>query len=375
MPTSHPVIARPRRKRWPLVLAAIAVALLLAVFAAYQIAARVLKSEVLQAIGPQSEIAGVRLGFGTVEISGLRLKAPAGWPTDTALKAATITIVPDLRELVSGEIYINRIIVEDGYVAAVRPPQGGGLQILPGVLASRKPRDAAASAGAPPARRTINIAVIALRHCVVDVFDRSLVGHSRMHVDDVEGTIRHVVAPQLVGHSTLDLAGAISHARHRGTLHVAGWIDVAGKASELKAVVRNVDLVPFSPYVADKAKAGIDAGTFNLDLTASVRHNVVNAHGVLVVDKLALHTGDGPMAAFDALPQRALLGALRNDKGSVEIEFDLKGSLDDPTFSLTGGLGLRAALAVLQAIGLGFEGLVRAFLMLFSGFAAALAPF
>ena len=138
LPTRHPVIARPRRIRWPLVLAAIAVALLLAVFAAYQIAARVLKSEVLQAIGPQSEIAGVRLGFGTVEISGLRLKAPAGWPTDTALKAATVTIVPDLRELVSGEIYINRIIVEDGYIAAVRPPQGGGLQILPGVLGAPK---------------------------------------------------------------------------------------------------------------------------------------------------------------------------------------------------------------------------------------------
>jgi hypothetical protein len=69
-------------------------------------------------------------------------------------------------------------------------------------------------------------------------------------------------------------------------------VDVARKSSELKAVVRNVDLVPIAPYVADKAKAGIDAGTFNLDLTAKVSDNVVGAHGVLVVDQLVLHTGD-----------------------------------------------------------------------------------
>jgi hypothetical protein len=38
-------------------------------------------------------------------------------------------------------------------------------------------------------------------------------------------------------------------------------------------------------------------------------------------------------------------------------------------------VGLRAALAVLETIGLGFEGLIQVFLALFSGFAAALTPF
>jgi hypothetical protein len=364
---------------------------------AYQVAAHALKADVLSALGPQSEVGDVHVGFGTVRIDALRVRAPPGWPADSSLKATSVTIVPDLRELLAGEIYVSSVTVEDGYIAAVRPAGGGGLQILPGVLDRKHrgtPRAATATrAGAPSARaagdaarprdagdphdrsaRTARIDKIVLAHCVVDLFDRSITGHSRVRVSDVNGTIRDVVAPALTGHSTLALRGAITHAKHRGTLRVDGWIDVARKSSDLKAAVRDVDLVPFAPYVADKAKAGIDAGTFNLDLAAKVRDNVVDAHGVLVIDKLALHTGDGPMAAFDVLPQRAFLGALRNDKGQVEIAFDLKGDLDDPTFSLTGGVGLRAALAVLEAIGLGFAGLVQVFFALISGFAGALVP-
>jgi len=388
-----------RRPRWPYIAVGVVVVLALIVLGAYQLAARTLKADVLAALGPQSEIGDVHLGFGAVKIEGLRVKAPAGWPADSSLKAATVTIVPDLRELLTGEIYITSVTVEDGYIAAVRPAKGGGLRILPGVL-DRKPQGgavrtkhasaapiAAANAAEPsaaprdgaatPAKssRTANIDRIILENCVVELYDRSITGRARLHVDAVHGTIRHVIAPQLTGHTTLALQGAIAHGNHRGTLRVDGWVDVARKSSELKAVVRNVDLVPFAPYVADKAKAGIDAGTFNLDLTAKVRDNVVDAHGVLVIDQLALHTGEGPLAAFDALPQRAFLRALHNDKGQVEIAFDLKGNLDDPTFSLTGGVGLRAALAVLETIGLGFEGLIQVFLALFSGFAAALTPF
>jgi hypothetical protein len=131
-----------RRRRWPYIAVGVVVVLALVVLGAYQLAARTLKADVLAALGPQSEIGDVHLGFGAVKIEGLRVKAPAGWPADSSLKAATVTIVPDLRGLLTGEIYITSVTVEDGYIAAVRPAKGGGLRILPGVL-DRKPQGGA----------------------------------------------------------------------------------------------------------------------------------------------------------------------------------------------------------------------------------------
>jgi hypothetical protein len=83
---------------------------------------------------------------------------------------------------------------------------------------------------------------------------------------------------------------------------------------------------------------------------------------------LKLETGEGAFSGLSNIPQRAVIGALADEKDRITLEFELKGDLDNPGFSLSRGLGLKLGTALLKGFGLGFEGLIRAFLVLIRTF-------
>ena len=354
-----------RAARWTLFIAGIVVVLVVAGLVAFHFAGRVLEPHVLEALGPESEIGDIRVGFTSIVVSDLSIKAPKGWPTDSTLKAGTVAIVPDLRKLVSRQIFINTVRIESGYISAVRPKEGGGLKIVPSMLGEKHKQKAEATG------RTGEIRKVELDNCRIDFFDSTIAGHKRLRVDAVHGTVDNISIPRLAGRSNVDLSGAIAGKVHRGTIHVTGWVDVAAKSSDLKTRVRNVDLALSEPYLIQKTKAGIDEGTFNLDIDSVTRKNQVTAHGRILVNALKLKEGEGAMGGFKSLPARAVLGALADDNGRIDLEFELKGDLDNPAFSLSQGLGLKTATALLKAFGLGFEALIRAFYVLVSGLGSA----
>lgn len=354
--------------KWLSIGAAVLVLLLAAGIIAFQIAVRTLKADVIRALGPESEVADLRVGWTSVVITGVRVKAPRGWPAERTLSAERVVVMPDLRQLLSRRIYVNSVTVENGYISAVRPKEGGGVKVLPTMLAEHKKQQAQRDG------RAAEIATVELSNCIVELFDATLVGHKKMRVDAVQGSIKDVKLPKLDSRLTLDLRGIIKGPVHQGTMVVTGWIDVAGKRSELATHVRNVDLGLFEPYIVKKVKSEIDEGTFNLDFKSTVRNNVVNASGTLLLVGLKLKTGSGPLGGFSSLPQRAVLGALEKKDDTVTLDFLLKGDLDNPAFSLSQGLGLRTAAALLKGLGLGFEGLVRAIFVLVSGLGSAFTP-
>lgn len=357
-----------RAVRWLLVVAGIVVVLAAGGVLAMHLAARALKPHVLEALGPESEIGDLRVGFTSIVITDVRVKAPKGWPADSTLSAQTVTIVPDLRKLVSRQIYVTTLRIENGYISAVRPKEGGGLKVLPSML-GEKHKEKAEETG-----RTGEIKTVELDNCRIDLYDSTIAGHKRLRVDSVHGTVGNIHIPRLSGRSEVDLAGVIAGKVHRGTMRVTGWVDVAGKSSDLKTRVRNVDLALFEPYLISKTKSDIDEGTFNLDLDSVTRKNEVAAHGRIVVASLKLKEGEGALGGFKTLPQRAVIGALEDENDRIDLEFELKGDLDNPAFSLSQGLGLKTATALLKAFGLGFEALIRAFYVLVSGFGSAFAP-
>jgi hypothetical protein len=358
----------PRRRKWLIVGGAIALMLIVAALLAFQIAVRTLKADVIKALGPESEITDLRIGLTSIVITGVRVAAPDGWPADSTLRAQRVTVVPDLRELLSRRIYVNSVTIENGYLSAVRPKQGGGVKVLPSMLGERKKREADHSG------RTAEIATVQLKDCVVELFDTTLTGRRKIRIDAVRGTIKDLVVPKLDSRATLDLSGTLKGPVHQGTIAIGGWINVAVKASELSTRVRNVDLGLFEPYIVQRVKSGIDKGTFNLDLNATVRKNVVDARGELTLIGLKLKTGSGPLGGLKNLPERAVIGALEDKNDNVTLKFDLKGNLDNPAFSLSEKLGLKTAAAMLKGLGLGIEGLVRAFFVLVSGLGSAFTP-
>jgi hypothetical protein len=354
-------MAKTRAARWMLIAAAVLVTLGIAGLGAMHMAARSLEPAVLEALGPESELDNLRVGFTSIVITGIRVGAPKGWPAEYTLSADRVVVVPDLRQLLSRHLYITSVTIENGYISAVRPKGGGGLKILPGTVSEKKKK-------AERTGREAEIDAVELRNCVLEFFDATVSESKKLRLDAVNGLVSDIQLPKLDSQSPVELNGVIKGPVRQGTMAISGWVNVAKKASDLTTRVRNMDLALFEPYVVQKTRAGIDKGSFNLDIQSSTRNNQVNGQGKLVVTGLKLKAGE---SGLSNIPQRAVIGALADENEKIELAFELEGNLDDPAFSLTEGLGLKTATGVLKALGLGFEALIRAFYILVSGFGAA----
>lgn len=137
-------------------------------------AARSLKADALRALGPQSQVSELKVGFTSVKISGVQVRAPLGWPVDKSLAAKEVVAVPDLRQLLQHHVYVTSLKIEGGYISAVRPASGGGLKVLPTMLGNDKQHKAEKKGG------SADIHTVTLANCVVDLFDETVTGHKKL---------------------------------------------------------------------------------------------------------------------------------------------------------------------------------------------------
>ena len=104
-------------KRWILVAAGILVVSALAVVIAYRIGVRLLQDEVVAALGPGSRLAELKINWFTIELLGVSIDAPKGWPAGRTFEAERVIVTPDLRSLFSRKLRIFSIAVERPYLS------------------------------------------------------------------------------------------------------------------------------------------------------------------------------------------------------------------------------------------------------------------
>ena len=372
------------RRRIVIALAALA-ALAALVAGGVHVATRALRAQVIAALGPDSEVGAVTIGFGQVRIDALRVPAPTGWPARDLLRAERVVVTPDLRSLLSPTARVSRVTIERAYLSVLRDREGR-VKVLPGLAAGRdtekrdtekrdtEKRDAAQGEGAPrPAAASaeppradapvVRIAKVELRESSLDFYDESVRRPAlRIRVDDVALDLEDLVLPALDAPSRLRIAGTVRGAARRdgatrdGTVAVNGWIVFASRDSELAARLRGVDLVALQPYLIRTAETGVRSGVLDLDLDSTIRAGQLDAPGVLTLASLELDGGSG---TFMGLPQQAVVALMKGGSDRITVKFALRGSLDDPRFSLNEAFAVRVAAALAKDLGVSLEGVVR----------------
>jgi hypothetical protein len=88
-----------------------------------------LKGKVMEALGVESEIEDIRVGWSRVDVEGLRIKGPRASPTADTLRAERVVIVPSLRSVLSRQIEIQSITIIKPHPSALhrgelRPGRG-----------------------------------------------------------------------------------------------------------------------------------------------------------------------------------------------------------------------------------------------------------
>lgn len=346
-------------KRWALASGAVIVAIAAAAALGLHFAAKALKAEVAQALGPESEVGEIALGWSTIEVRGLRIKGPQGWPAEDALRARNVLISPDLRALLSAQVRVDRITIEGAYLSMLRS-RDGRLRVVPSLLEKKsedQPKDGA-KGGAKT--RGVGIGTIELHDSALEFFDATVRRPPhRMRLERLHAVIEGLQVPDLAGRTRLKLEGVVKGVQRDGKLSMHGWGELASKDSEIETRLRGVDLIALQPYLIRSAESGVRRGILDLDLKSTVRRNALRAPGTLTLTGLELASGGGALGTFMGMPRRAVVVALRNRNDQITMRFVLEGNLNDPKFSLNEGLAQRIGAGVAETLGVSIEGLAR----------------
>jgi len=355
-------LRRPTRagvaRRWGWIVAGILALLVAGGIVGFRVAVGVLRDRVIDALGPESEIAEIRVGWSSVDIEGLRIPGPKGWPASDALRAERVTIVPSLGGVLSGQLRVQSITVLEPYLSALRT-RDGQLHVLPSLLARAKGAEPPADTASPAAAaRSVSIDRITLRDGVLDLFDASVAQPPlEIHLEQVEATVRDVMVPGLVGKTQFDLAAVLKGSRQHGTVTIVGWAEIASRDSSLKTTLRSVDLRALQPYLIRAGERGVSKGTVDLEMQSEVSGNRLHAPGQLTISDLELDPATSAFGTFMGLPRDAIVGTLKNQHDQIDVSFVLEGNIDDPEFSLNEAFTTRLASAIAESLGVSLGGL------------------
>lgn len=335
-------------KRWQAISIAAVIFVAIAIVGGYRMGVRLLQDRVVAALGPGSFLTELKVNWFTIELLGLRIGGPKGWPTTRTFEAERVTIVPDLRTLFTKEIRIASIVIEKPYLSMLRNP--GRLVLVP----SLTDRDAKGLSN-KEAARTMMISTIEIKDGSLDLYDATVSRPPlKTRIEEIDAVIRDVAAPA-AEKTRFDLTGVVRGVKRDGRAKVSGWVGPAARDSSSRIVLEAVDLVALQPYLVKKSEARVARGTLDLNLASEVRNNNLNGKGKVILKDLTFAPSSGFFDTFMGLPRNAVISFLKDNNNAIDVDFTLTGNTKNPNFSLNENLSTRIATGMAGQLGVSVQ--------------------
>jgi uncharacterized protein involved in outer membrane biogenesis len=344
--------ARRRALHWGWFVVAALLLTVVVLVALQRTATGVLREQVIGALGNEASIESIKVSLDRIELRGIRVKAPAGWPSAHTLSVDLLVATPQLMSVLTDTVRISELRIEGATIPIWRSPRGQW-RVLPSLV---KPKDAKASPSASAsAARPIHIARIAFAGSTVQIFDSVVATPAhRIDVKQIDGTLDNLHLPALLEPSAIALR---ARAGNHATISAQGRLALANLDGQLAIKINRGALLHVEPYVLKAAETGVRRGEFDLNVEASIAKRQLSAPGRVSIRDLELKSATG--GTFMGLPRDALVERLKDADGRIDIPFRIEGNLDDPAFSL--GRDFKAKLALATADVLGLQALLGEF--------------
>ena len=338
-------------KRWQVIVLAVVLVLGAAVAIGFRLGVRLVQGKIVEALGPGSRIAELKVNWFSIEVLGLSIDGPRGWPAARTLEAERVTIVPDLRSLLTDQIRIASIVVERPYLSMLRTP--GKLIMVPSLTEREASKAEARSKNGPV--RAVMISTIELKNGSIEVFDATVSRPPlKIRMEQIEAVINDVGAPA-AGRTSFDLAAIVKGVKRDGRAKVTGWVGPGARDSSSRIVLAAVDMVALQPYLVKKNETQVTRGTLDLNLHSEVRNNNLDGKGKVVIKDLEFAPGRVLLDTFMGVPRNAVIGFLKDHNNAIDVDFVLKGDTSNPSFSLNESLSTRIAAAMAGQLGVSIK--------------------
>jgi len=224
------------------------------------------------------------------------------------------------------------------------------------------PASAERAAGNPPAAAP---PVVAIGQVTVDGGNFSFVDHSvepnvRVALQSFAGTVTGLSSENMA-RADVNLYGMVDGV---GPLDVTGKLDPLGahRFVDLKVDVKNVDLVPLSPYAGKFAGFELARGQLVFDSRILLDGAKLDTTNKVTLNQFSFGAATGSKEATK-LPVRLGVALLKDLNGQIFIDLPVQGSLDDPEFRIgkvvwrvIGNLLTKAAVSPFSLVGSMFGG-------------------
>ena len=254
-------------------------------------------------------------------------------------RLAPLTI--NIGEIALSDFYSKLILSEAGRLNVQDIVRKPAVEVAPDSLTKAVPTPAPASEIKPTAvaKREekgpipLKIAKITLQNGSINFSDFFVKPNYSVNVTKLGGRITGLSsAADTV--ADLDLRGSYANT---APVQIIGQLNPLAAKSflDIKADVTGVDLIGFSPYSGKYAGYNIEKGKLSLSLAYKLENNQLTAENRLFIDQFTF--GDkveSPHAT--TLPVNLAISLLKNNRGEIDLNLPISGSLDDPQFSIGG---------------------------------------
>ncbi len=189
-------------------------------------------------------------------------------------------------------------------------------------------KEGPASATPPP---KVEIGRVVLTGGDFSFSDRSVQPNVRIALSQFGGTISGLSSENLA-RADVDLKGTVDGV---GPVSINGKLDLLGSSKfvDLRIDVKNVDLVPLSPYTGKFAGYELARGKLLVDARFHLAGKAIDATNVVTLNQFTFGAVTNSPDAT-GLPVRLGVALLKDLDGKIVIDLPVQGSLDDPNFRI-----------------------------------------
>lgn len=225
---------------------------------------------------------------------------------------ASVLITP------KGEINLNNVVQEENGTKTVTSSETTPV--------TKTPEKSQVGKATP-----VYINQIVLKNGNIDFNDQFIKPNYRANLTGITGR----VGPLKPGkHGKVDIRGAVDKS---APLEIKGEVDPFGSELFLNIAAKatGVDLPTFSPYSGKYVGYIIEKGKLSVDIHYHIEKGELKADNNIFLDQLTLGEKIESPEALD-LPITLAIALLKNQKGEIDVNLPISGSLNDPEFSMGG---------------------------------------
>ncbi len=335
-------------KKW-FVIAGIFILLFVGGYLAFSFyAVKFIEARIQKMIGPGFTIAQIKVKTAHLSIQGIRFEDPR--TKQEFLKIEEIRIYPDLLSFLKKRLYIREWILLRPYFFFYRTQEGAFVGPWVSVQREEKSQDVSGKEERKE-RETFPIRIdrFQIEKGSID-FDDMKTGQppAQIRLKELDMEMKHIEYPLVSFRSPIELKGRIKGDKKTGEIASKGWIDLVSSDMETSLKFREVELKTFEPYYRKRVSAEIESGYVNMDAQIAIKGKVINTPVKLEVSDFRVKE-EGTVFY---IPAKTLRSRLKGKGNRIEVQFRVKGRLDDPQFKLQETFLIRVGVGLAEAIGL-----------------------